>query len=71
MTDLTLSQFGSRSRQELHRLLLKEEFEMHGTHPSPSAAPPRRTVSRRLHRLILSGLQSPLSLQRKFFRNVA
>ena len=71
MTDLTLSQFGSLSRQELHRFLKQEEFEMHGIHPSRLAAPPSRSVSRRLRRLILSGLQSPLSLQRKFFRNFA
>jgi len=71
MTDLTLSQFGSLSEQELHRLLKQEEFEMHGTRPSRLPAPPSRSVSRRLCRLILSGLQSPLSLQRKFFRNFA
>jgi hypothetical protein len=71
MPDFTLSQFGSLSRQELHRLLKKEELEMHGTRPSRLAAPPSRSFSRRLRRLILSGRQSPLSLQRKIFRNLA
>jgi hypothetical protein len=71
MTDLSLSQFGSLSKQELHRLLKQEKFEMLGTHPCCPAAPPNRSFSERLRRLILSGLQSPLSLQRKFFRNFA
>jgi hypothetical protein len=71
MTDLSLSQFGSLSKQELHRVLMHEKFEMHGSHSLRMASPPSRSFSERLRRLILSGLQSPLSLQRKFFRNFA
>lgn len=71
MTDLTLSQFRSLSKQELSRLLKREEAEMHGTYPARSAAPPTPSLSGRLRRLILSGLQIPLSLQRRLFRKAA
>jgi len=71
MTDLTLSQFKSLSKQELNRLLKQEELEMHGTDPARSAASPTPFLTGRLRRVIFSGLQLPLSLQRKLFRNVA
>jgi hypothetical protein len=71
MTDLTLSQFKSLSKQDLKRLLKQEELEMHGTCPAHSAAPPTSSLSGRLRRAISSGLPLPLSLQRKLFRNVA
>ncbi len=71
MTDLTLGYFKSLSKQELSRRLRQEEFEMHGSHPVPLALPPTRSFEGRLRRLISSGLQIPLSLQRRFFRNFA
>jgi len=70
MTDLTLSQFRSLSKQELSRLLKQEKLEMHGTYPARSTAPPSPSLSRRMRRMIFSGLQLPLSLQRRLFRNV-
>ena len=71
MTDLTLGHFGSLSKQELSRMLKREELEMLGSHPVPLAAAPTRSFEGRLRRLISSGLQIPLSLQRRFFRNFA
>ncbi len=71
MTDLTLGYFRSLSKQELSRRLKREEFEMHGSPPVPLALPPTRPFEGRLRRLISSGLQIPLSLQRRFFRNFA
>jgi hypothetical protein len=71
MTDLTLGHFGSLSKQELSRMLKREELEMLGSRPVPLAAAPTRSFEGRLRRLISSGLQIPLSLQRRFFRNFA
>ncbi len=70
MTDLTLSQYKSLSKQELKRLLKKEESEMHGTYPIHSDASPTPSPSGRLRRTISSGLQLPLTLQKKLSRNV-
>ena len=71
MTDLTLSQFRSLSKQELSRLLKHEQLEMHGTQPGRLSAAPAPSLPGRLRRVIFAGLQIPLSLQRKFFRNAA
>jgi hypothetical protein len=67
MTDLTLSQFRSHSKQELNRLLKKEEFEMHGSHPEKPAGRPSCSFSVRVLRFISLGLRIPFSLQRKLF----
>jgi hypothetical protein len=71
VTDLTLGHFKSLSKQELSRMLKQEGFEMLGSHPVPLAAAPTPTYQGRLRRLISSGLQIPLSLQKRFFRNFA
>ncbi len=71
MTDLTLGHFKSLSKQELSRRLKREELEMLGSHPVPLDAAPTPPFEGRLHRLISSGLQTPLSLQKRFFRNFA
>jgi hypothetical protein len=67
MTDLTLSQFKSHSKQELDQLLQQEEFEMHGGHLGHLAGRPTRSFSVRLLDFISSSLRIPLSLQRKLF----
>jgi hypothetical protein len=71
MTDLTLGQFGSLSKQELSLLLKREELEMHGSPPAPSIPYSSASVSTRLRRLLSSGLHIPLSLQKRFFRTAA
>jgi hypothetical protein len=71
MTDLTLSQFKSLSKQELDQLLRQEEFEMLGSQPGHLADPRSRPFSTRLFRSFSSRLRLPVSLQRKFFRNFA
>ena len=71
MTDLTLGHLKSLSKQELSRMLKREELEMLGSHPVPLATAPSPSFERRLRRLISSGLKIPLSLQRRFFRNFA
>jgi hypothetical protein len=67
MTDLTLSEFRSLSKQELNRLLKQEEFEMHGSHPENLTGHPNYSFPVRVLRFISLGLRIPLSLQRKLF----
>lgn len=69
MTDLTLSQFGSLSKRELHRLLKKEEAEMRGSHTRRAAGHGPGPSSARSLRLISADLQIPLSLKRKLLPN--
>ena len=62
MTDLTLSQFESLSKQELDQLLQLEEFKMNGVRIEPLAGLPNYSFSVRLLRLICSILRIPFSL---------
>lgn len=71
MTDLTLAQFDSLSKQELGRKLKQEELQMHGSRSLSLVAAPTRSIKGRLRRSIFSGLKIPTSLQRRFFRNFA
>ncbi|MGE5839614.1 MAG: hypothetical protein ACM34H_06735 [Deltaproteobacteria bacterium] len=71
MTDLTLAQFDSLSKQELSRRLKQEKLQMHGSCSVRLVAAPPGSLTGRLRRSISSGLRIPAALQRKFFRNFA